>query len=613
VNRAFAAFAAAMALWTAKDILFWVLHPWFTADAWVGASLLLALALQLTFLGLRQRLPRARAARPPRGRRRARAARRCFVPLVATGRCWSRATASDADGRFVIELDGWMWAFGAYVLALYGAGIGVLARSGGLARGRSRAAARAVVVVAGTAGALMLLVNVVLPLAGSTRPLTYSSLIVLAGALCYAYAIGSVRLFSIASVLDPLRLFPLTSKIALVIAGAGLLGFLVLGIPVVRLSFGPREPDEWERFVVLSVMTGPDPDARDDRAHRTRRLAARAALTEAAVEVTNGRYGTQVEGLRSNDEIGVLAEAFNAMSVRVARDIEQLGTINEGLVRTEKLATAGVLAAGRRPRGQQPARPPSRRSCRRCARAAVASEDRETLETILGEISRISAILRDLTEFARAPAPRRAPSELNPIVEACLRLVAVDRRFKRLRIETDLAHELPSVSIDADQMQQVFLNLILNAGDATPEGGRIRVASRFDAALGRRRRGLRHRLRHPPDVRRHVFDPFFTTKPPGQGTGLGLSVCYGIVSAPRRHDRHRERAGRGHDRARALPVVPRRETSSPHDRDDPRGRGRGAACARSSRALRGRGLPRRPAATGREALERFGAEPSTSS
>jgi signal transduction histidine kinase len=354
---------------------------------------------------------------------------------------------------------------------------------------------------------------------------------VLAGALCYAYAIGSVRLFSIASVLDPLRLFPLTSKIALVIAGAGLLGFLVLGIPVVRLSFGPRTPDEWERFVVLTVMTGLIPTL------AMIALIVRAVsrpvrrLTEAAVEVTNGRYGTQVEGLRSNDEIGVLAEAFNAMSLRVASDIEQLGTINEGLVRTEKLATAGVLAAGVAHEVNNPLASISSLVQTLRARAATA-EDRETLETILGEISRISAILRDLTEFARAPAPRRAPSELNPIVEACLRLVAVDRRFKRLRIETDLARDLPTVSVDADQIQQVFLNLILNAGDATPEGGRIRVASRFDPALGTvdfevsdTGSGI------APDVRLRVFDPFFTTKPPGQGTGLGLSVCYGIVSA----------------------------------------------------------------------------------
>ncbi len=531
VNRAFAAFAAAMALWTAKDILFWVLAlPWFTSDAWIGASLLLAVALQLTFLAFAGVFPE-RAPVSRRGALLALAPLALFVPLVATGALWEGAGV-DASGRFVIALNGWMWLYGAYVLALYGAGMWTVfgkwrARRGSL-EGRQLGA---VIVVAGTAGALMLLVNVVMPLAGSTWPLTYSSLIVLAGALCYAYAIGTVRLFSIASVLDPLRLFPLTSKIALIIAGAGLVGFLAFGIPVVRLSFGPRPPDEWERFVVLTVMTGLLPTL------AMIALIVRAVsrpvrrLTEAAVEVTNGRYGTQVEGLRSNDEIGVLAEAFNAMSLRVATDIEQLGTINEGLVRTEKLATAGVLAAGVAHEVNNPLASISSLVQMLRARAASA-EDRESLETILGEISRISAILRDLTEFARAPEPRRAPAEINPIVEACLRLVAVDRRFKRLRLEAALEPDLPSLLIDADQIQQVMLNLILNAGDATPEGGRIRVASRFDPALGAvdvevsdTGDGI------PSEIQRRVFDPFFTTKPPGRGTGLGLSVCYGIVSA----------------------------------------------------------------------------------
>ncbi len=531
VNRSFAGFAAAMALWTAKDILFWVLRlSWFTSDLWVASSLFLAVALQVTFLVFAQVFPE-------RGRFSRRIAIFAFAPLVvvipviATGAPWNEVGLTE-DRRFHIDVGPWMWVYGGYVLFLYGAGMWTIVAKWSHRRntleGRQLVA---VMIVAGATGALMLLVNVVMPLAGHTWPLTYSSLVVLSGALCYAYAIGSVRLFSIDSVLDPLRLFPLTSKIALVIGGAGLLGFIVLGIPVVRLSFGPRTPDEWERFVVLTVMTGLVPTL------VMIALIVRAVsrpvrrLTEAAVEVTNGRYGTQVDGLRSNDEIGVLAEAFNAMSLRVAGDIERLGTINEGLVRTEKLATAGVLAAGVAHEVNNPLASIS--SLVQVLRSrASASDDRETLDTILGEISRISSILRDLTDFARAPAPRRAPAELNPIIEACLRLVAVDRRFKRLQIETDMASDLPSVLVDTDQMQQVFLNLILNAGDATPEGGTIRVASRVDPELGTvdvevadTGSGI------PPDVRRHVFDPFFSTKPPGQGTGLGLSVCYGIVRA----------------------------------------------------------------------------------
>ena len=533
VNRAFATFCATMAVWTAKDTLFWALQlPWFTADAWVTSSLLLALALQLTFLAFAFIFPdRSRLDR--RSTAVALAPLAVVAPLILSGALWSRAGVDAHTGAFAVDLTPWIWVYGAYGLALYGAGMWTLLRKWRIAPSGSLDSAQLTVViaVAGLTGALMLLITVVLPFAGWTGPITYSSLVILAGALGYAYATSNVKLFSITSVLDPLRLFPLTSKIALIIAGAGLLGFLALGIPVVRLSFGPRTDDEWQRFVVLSVMTGLIPTL------VMIALIVRAVsrpvrrLTEAAVEVTRGRYGTKVEGLRSNDEIGVLAEAFNRMSDRVAGDIEQLQAINDGLIRTEKLATAGVLAAGVAHEVNNPLASISSLAQTLQKRAADAS-DRETLGTILGEISRISSILRDLTDFARAPEPHRSQCDLNRIVETSLRLVAVDKRLKRLEVVAELEPDLPHLSLDADQMQQVLLNLLLNAGDSTPEGGRLTVRTRHDRSLGAVEATVTDTGDGiPSDVLRRVFDPFFTTKPPGYGTGLGLSVCYGIVTA----------------------------------------------------------------------------------
>jgi signal transduction histidine kinase len=530
VNRAFAAFTSAMALWTAKDILFWALVlDWFTADAWVASSLLLGLALQIAFVFFARIYP---DERPVSRRLLAWAVGPCVVtvPLVLAGAPWNSA-ANDAGG-FTITVTPAMWLYGAHAFSLSAAGIWMLVRKWRAARGTLEGKQLGIVIaVAGMIKASTLLLNVVLPLAGETRFIPYSSLVILAGALCYAYSVSNFRLFSISSVLDPLRLFPLTSKIALIIAGAGLLGFLALGIPVVRLSFGPRAPEEWERFVALSVMAGLVPTL------VMIALIVRAVsrpvrrLTEAAVEVTRGRYGTEVTDLRSNDEVGVLAEAFNAMSRRVAQDIEQLREINDGLVRTEKLATAGVLAAGVAHEVNNPLASISSLAQILLKRARDADE-RETLETILGEISRISQILRDLTEFARPAEPKRASADLNRIVEACLRLVAVDRRFKRLRVETALDPDLPPLSADPDQIQQVILNLLLNARDATPEGGRVAVASRADGALGAVQIEVSDTGSGIPlELQLRVFDPFFTTKPPGKGTGLGLSVCYGIVRA----------------------------------------------------------------------------------
>jgi signal transduction histidine kinase len=158
------------------------------------------------------------------------------------------------------------------------------------------------------------------------------------------------------------------------------------------------------------------------------------------------------------------------------------------------------------------------------------AETREMLRLASTQIARISQVLRDMMDFARQRPPARAPLDLSTVVESSLRLASFDKAFKRLRVETDLDAEAPRVLADYDQMQQVFLNLLLNARDAMPDGGELRVRTLFveesrevvvkfeDTGQG-----------ISADALPHVFDPFFTTK--RAGAGLGLAVCYGIVTA----------------------------------------------------------------------------------
>jgi signal transduction histidine kinase len=151
------------------------------------------------------------------------------------------------------------------------------------------------------------------------------------------------------------------------------------------------------------------------------------------------------------------------------------------------------------------------------------------------QIARISQVLRDMMDFARQRPPERVPLDLARVVESSLRLAGFDKGFKRLRVTTDFDPRAPSVSADADQLQQVFLNLLLNARDAMPDGGELRVRLSHDAAAGAAGEvtvevsDTGHGI--PADVLPRVFDPFFTTKGAGRGTGLGLAVCYGIVTA----------------------------------------------------------------------------------
>ncbi|HEX8290146.1 MAG TPA: ATP-binding protein, partial [Pyrinomonadaceae bacterium] len=255
-------------------------------------------------------------------------------------------------------------------------------------------------------------------------------------------------------------------------------------------------------------------------------------LTEAAVDVAGGAYGTQVE-LKSNDEVGLLADSFNEMSRKMAEDIERLRALNEHLVRAEKLAAAGALAAGVAHEVNNPLASISSLIQILQSRPLTPdreAETREMLRLISTQIERISQVLRDMLDFARQRPPARARLDLARVLESSLRLAAFDKGFKRLRVATDFDGRAPEVSADPDQLQQVFLNLLLNARDAMPDGGDLRVSLSFDeearevfVEFADDGQGI------PADVLPRVFDPFFTTK--RAGAGLGLAVCYGIVTA----------------------------------------------------------------------------------
>jgi signal transduction histidine kinase len=217
----------------------------------------------------------------------------------------------------------------------------------------------------------------------------------------------------------------------------------------------------------------------------------------------------------------------------MADDIERLRALNEQLVRSEKLAAAGALAAGVAHEVNNPLASISsliQMVQSRPLNAENEAETREMLRLASTQIARISQVLRDMMDFARQRRPERAPLELARAVESGLRLASFDKAFKRLRVKTDFEPTAPHVSADADQLQQVFLNLLLNARDAMPDGGDLRVRTFYDAAA---REVVAEVLDEgagiASDALPHVFDPFFTTK--RAGAGLGLAVCYGIVTA----------------------------------------------------------------------------------
>jgi signal transduction histidine kinase len=157
---------------------------------------------------------------------------------------------------------------------------------------------------------------------------------------------------------------------------------------------------------------------------------------------------------------------------------------------------------------------------------------REDLGTVYSEAQRAAAIVKNLLTFARKHAPVKQLSQVNTVIEDVLRLRAYEQKVNNIEIENHLAPNLPEIMIDHFQMQQVFLNIMVNGEFAMLEGrhkgklivttekseGVIRVTFADDGP------GISE------ENLKHIFDPFFTTKEVGKGTGLGLSICHGIVT-----------------------------------------------------------------------------------
>src|SRR6185436_7288141 len=189
--------------------------------------------------------------------------------------------------------------------------------------------------------------NIVFPYFNLYYLLPFSSIFVLPGVLIYAYAISNLKLFSLQTALNQFRLFRLTYKIALSIAAVAIISFILFQIPIVYWAFQDGMSFEaWRKYLVFSIISALVPNLL--LVLLVVRTISRPLqrITLAAVQVTEGEYGTEVDLRKSNDEIGLLADSFNEMSRKMALDIDELKRLNEQLIRTEKLAAMGTLAAG---------------------------------------------------------------------------------------------------------------------------------------------------------------------------------------------------------------------------------------------------------------------------
>lgn len=553
-HQTFAAFVACLALWTIKDIVLWGFYAREgSANWWASASFILSLFLQYTLVVFAWVFPEDRPV-PWKRALVIFAPGAVLIPAVIAGWMWE--TVGFVGSEFKIKLTPLAYAFGLYAYGVMGYGFYLLytkyRRYRGQLWGKQTGAILWALVITVS---LNTLANNLLPLFSVYSFLKVGSIFVVPGVLVFAYAISNFKLFSLSTALDQFRLFPVAYKVALSIAAVAILSFLLLQIPIVWWSFSDGTSVEaWRRYLVFSVVTALVPNLiLVALIIRTISRPVRR-LTEAAVEVAGGAYGTEV-AIESNDEMGLLAASFNEMSRKMAADIEQLRELNEHLIRTEKLAAAGTLAAGVAHEVNNPLASISSLIQMLQTRYAADTETSEMLRLISAQITRITQVLRDMMDFARTRAPERTPLDINQIVEASLRLASFDKNFQRLSLTTTIDPDAPVINADRDQLQQVILNLLLNARDAMPDGGEINVLTRYDPLTDEIIIEVRDTgTGIAPEHRTHLFDPFFTTKPAGTGTGLGLAVCYGIITA---HDGRIEimpNDGRGTCVRVALPV-----------------------------------------------------------
>lgn len=254
------------------------------------------------------------------------------------------------------------------------------------------------------------------------------------------------------------------------------------------------------------------------------------ALTDKARRIGRGEFGDPLE-IESPDELAELAREMNAMC-------ERLVTTLEHLRHADRLATVGKLASGVAHELGTPLNVVSARA-EMIAEGRTTSEDAREYARVIGRASeRMTRIISQLLQFARRKSVERAPAEVGALVTDAVELLRPFANKRNLAIE--LATVPVEALVDAGQLQQVVTNLVMNAIQASPDGGRIavRVEESFEAPPpdigGPPRDAVCITVSDegsgilPEDLSR-IFEPFFTTKEIGEGTGLGLAVSYGIV------------------------------------------------------------------------------------
>lgn len=274
------------------------------------------------------------------------------------------------------------------------------------------------------------------------------------------------------------------------------------------------------------------------------------ALIKGIQKIADGDFSQQVE-VKTKDEIGFMAQAFNDMTrqlnsmnkekdgllktlqgfneeleKKVNEATEELRLAQENMVRTETLAAVGTLAAGVSHEISTPLNTIIGFTQLTLSELDDANPVKGDLRVIEQEAVRCKRIVQGLLNFAKPQKHEEKLTDINNLIDETISLMEYQPSMKKIVIKKELDKDISSIEADPMQLKQVFLNLILNAVQAMPEGGNLRITT------GNADKGIEISISDtgmgiPEKEQQKIFQPFYTTKK--DGTGLGLSISYGII------------------------------------------------------------------------------------
>jgi two-component system NtrC family sensor kinase len=247
------------------------------------------------------------------------------------------------------------------------------------------------------------------------------------------------------------------------------------------------------------------------------------ALAAATRRVASGDLSAEVP-VRGRNELADLARSWNDMTRRLSEAQRQL-------THADKMAAVGRLSAGLAHEINNPLTAVLTYASFWQSRSGDNAALREDLDVIVRETKRCRDIVRGLLDFARPSAPVQRPVALGDVVGRAAAVVAHPLALSRIELSLGPTADLPLVKADPNQIQQVLVNLLMNAADAVAADGTGRITVTTRSANGHVEIDVEDNgCGIPDEIRAHLFEPFFSTKGP-RGTGLGLSISWGIVKA----------------------------------------------------------------------------------